>query len=345
MGRNAYDDPKFFEGYRRMREGPASANELIEQPALRECLPPLEGLRVLELGCGMGQLSLRLAEGGASRVLATDASERMLGVARRERPHASIEYRLVPMEDLDLAPESFDLVAGSLSVHYVADHAALVRKVAGWLVPGGLFVYSVEHPTKTAPKDPAKDWVRNAEGEALHWPLSDYGEEGPREQNWFAEGVVKHHRKLSTMLNDLVAAGMAVERVEEPEEVPATDGADPPSPRTVIGPRSSSWSAPSPPEDALRGHPCRGKTPPAMPAVVAAPWGRTRATSSPSATRGDPTPAPRRGRRSGSGRSRARRLAARPGARGRAAPRAALAVRGASTARTCAGRSTRPPRP
>ena len=231
MGRNAYDDPKFFEGYRRMREGPASANELIEQPALRECLPPLEGLRVLELGCGMGQLSLRLAEGGASRVLATDASERMLGVARRERPHASIEYRLVPMEDLDLAPESFDLVAGSLSVHYVADHAALVRKVAGWLVPGGLFVYSVEHPTKTAPKDPAKDWVRNAEGEALHWPLSDYGEEGPREQNWFAEGVVKHHRKLSTMLNDLVAAGMAVERVEEPEEVPATDGDGPAFPQ------------------------------------------------------------------------------------------------------------------
>lgn len=227
MGRNVYDDPGFFEGYRRMREGPASANELIEQPALRACLPPLEGLRVLELGCGMGQLSLHLAEGGASRVLATDASERMLEVARRERPHGSVEYVLRPMELLEFEPGGFDLVVGSLSVHYVADHAALARKVSGWLAPGGGFVYSVEHPTKTAPKDPEKGWVRDAGGEALYWPLSDYGEEGPREQNWFAEGVVKHHRKLSTLLNDLVAAGIAVERVEEPEEVPAAEGTGP----------------------------------------------------------------------------------------------------------------------
>jgi hypothetical protein len=56
---------------------------------------------------------------------------------------------------------------------------------------------------------------------------------------------------------------------------------------------------------------------------------------------GDPTPAPRRGRRPGSGRSRVRRPAARPGALGRVAPRAGLAVRGASKARTVVGRSTR----
>jgi hypothetical protein len=80
-------------------------------------------------------------------------------------------------------------------------------------------VYSVEHPMKTAPKDRAKDWARDAEGKELYWPLSGYCEEGLREENWYAEGVVKHHRKLSSMLNDLVAAGMGIERIEEPEEV------------------------------------------------------------------------------------------------------------------------------
>jgi hypothetical protein len=54
---------------------------------------------------------------------------------------------------------------------------------------------------------------------------------GPREQKWFAEGVVKYHHKLSTMLNDLVAAGMPVERIEEPEEGPATQGAGPAFPQ------------------------------------------------------------------------------------------------------------------
>jgi hypothetical protein len=49
--------------------------------------------------------------------------------------------------------------------------------------------------------------------------LSDYGEESPREEEWFAGSVVKHHRKLSSMINDLIASGMAIERVEEPEEL------------------------------------------------------------------------------------------------------------------------------
>ncbi len=57
------------------------------------------------------------------------------------------------------------------------------------------------------------------EGNELYWPLDGYCEEGPRKQNWYAEGVVKHHRKLSSMLNDLVTSGMVIERVEEPEEV------------------------------------------------------------------------------------------------------------------------------
>lgn len=228
MKHDIYDDPQFFEGYRRMREDPDSANEIIEQPALRACLPSLEGLEVLELGCGMGHLSLYLAEAGAARVLATDASERMLAVARSERAHERVEYRLCSMEDLELRAESFYLVASSLSVHYVADHAALVAKVARWLRPGGRFVYSVEHPFKTAPENPDKGWVGDdAEDEGFHWPLRGYCEEGVREQNWYAESVVKYHRKLSSMLNDLAAYGMVVERVEEPEEVLKPGRAEP----------------------------------------------------------------------------------------------------------------------
>ena len=219
MGQNFYDDRRFFEEYRRRRNDPDTINNLVEQPALRACLPPLERFDILELGCGMGHLSLHLAKSGARRVLATDVSQRMLAVAKSDRPHGRIEYRLCAMEDIESPPASFDLVVGSLSVHYVADHAAFVKKVARWLRPGGRFVYSVEHPIKTAPRDPDKDWIRDADGNELSWPVSGYGEEGPREQNWIAGSVVKHHIKLSTMLNDLISAGMTVERVEEPEEV------------------------------------------------------------------------------------------------------------------------------
>ena len=62
-------------------------------------------------------------------------------------------------------------------------------------------------------------------------------------------------------------------------------------------------------------------------------------------TAGNPTSAPRRCRRFGCCRPRVCRLAARLGVRGRATPQDVLAVRGARTARTSAGRSTRPPLP
>ena len=217
MKYNAYDDPEFFEGYRRMRESQASANELIEQPALRNCLPPLEGLEILEFGCGMGHLSLHLAEQGASRVLATDASEKMLEVAREERPQERIEYLLCAMEELQLPRSSFDLVVSSLAVHYVEDYATLVRSVAGWLRSSGWFVFSVEHPMKTAPRNPSVDWVKDAQGRT-HWPVDGYCEEGARERSWFAEGIVKYHRKIATLVNTLVTARLVIKRVEEPEE-------------------------------------------------------------------------------------------------------------------------------
>lgn len=158
-----------------------------------------------------------MAEQGASRVLATDASERMLWVARSERPHPRIEYLTRAMEDLDPPLASFDLVASSLAMHYVADYASLVRSVASWLRSGGWFVFSVEHPMKTAPKGPGVDWVEDEEGRA-HWPVDGYCEEGARERSWLAGSIVKHHRKVATLVNTLVNAGLVVRRLEEPAE-------------------------------------------------------------------------------------------------------------------------------
>jgi len=147
---NIYDDPRFFHGYSRMREEGGGLNEVLEQPVLGSCLPPLSDLTVLDVGCGMGQLAFRCAEAGAVRVVACDISEKMLEVARRERTHPRITYVRRAAEDLDFPPGTFDLVVSSFALHYVADYARLVRRVADWLRPEGRFVYSVEHPIATA---------------------------------------------------------------------------------------------------------------------------------------------------------------------------------------------------
>lgn len=131
-------------------------------------------------------------------MLATDVSEKMLAVARNERAHEQIDYSLRAIEDIDAPPASFDLVVGSFAVHYVEDYRALVRRVEGWLRSGGHFVYSIEHPMATAPRDPERSWVTDAEGAKIFWPLSGYCEEGRREQAWYVEGIIARSRPWST---------------------------------------------------------------------------------------------------------------------------------------------------
>ncbi len=53
MPQNIYDDPVFFAGYSELRRTERGRNAALEQPALERLLPRvLDGLRVLDLGCG-----------------------------------------------------------------------------------------------------------------------------------------------------------------------------------------------------------------------------------------------------------------------------------------------------
>lgn len=63
-------------------------------------------------------------------------------------------------------------------------------------------------------------WVKDEEGRKLYWCIDNYGNEGTREQTWFINGVIKYHRKLSTLLNGLMDQGFVVERVLVPEATP-----------------------------------------------------------------------------------------------------------------------------
>lgn len=120
---------------------------------------------MLDLGCGAGQLAFHLAKAGAEEVVAIDASERMLEVARSRRAHPRVAYRLMTMEEGNFDAGSFDAVVSSLSLHYVRDYAGLVRRIARWLRPEGLLVLSTEHPIFTA-RATAEGWIVDSEGHA-----------------------------------------------------------------------------------------------------------------------------------------------------------------------------------
>jgi len=212
MPQNIYDNPDFFRGYnqlRRSREGLAGAPEW---QVLRMMLPPMQGLRVLDLGCGFGAFSRWAREMGAQRVVGVDLSEKMLDRARALTPNSGVSYYRADVENPGLADASFDLVYSSLVLHYIQDFAAMCDTIRRLLIPGGSFVFSVEHPLYTAPSNPG--WQTNPDGSKI-WSLNEYLVEGRRVTDWIAPGVVKYHRTVASYLNNLLEYGFRIVRIEE----------------------------------------------------------------------------------------------------------------------------------
>jgi len=219
MAQNIYDRPDFFAGYSQLTRSVDGLSGAVEWPALRSLLPDLAGLEVVDLGCGFGWFCRWAKERGAAEVLGLDVSERMLARAR-SWPDAGIRYEVADLEQLELSPALFDLAYSSLALHYVENLASLFATVHGALVPGGCFVFSIEHPIYMAPARPG--WSVDADGRRT-WPVDGYFVEGPRTTDWLAQGVVKHHRTLGTTLNLLIRSGFQVEHVDEfcpsPEQI------------------------------------------------------------------------------------------------------------------------------
>jgi SAM-dependent methyltransferase len=205
-GQNVYDDPEFFAAYQRMREAEAGINAAVEEPALRALLPDVTGTRVVDLGCGDGRLCRYLAELGAANVLGVDPSARMLALARQRTSDRRVHYEQAFAEDFVLPPGTVGLVVSSFALHYVADLAALLNKVSSWLSRGGLFVASMEHPVITAAPEA---------GRSLG-VVDRYFDEGQRVTQWLTNGVIKHHRTVSTIVNAVIDAGLTIERLDEP---------------------------------------------------------------------------------------------------------------------------------
>jgi 2-polyprenyl-6-hydroxyphenyl methylase/3-demethylubiquinone-9 3-methyltransferase len=107
-------------------------------PKARKCL---QGLRVLDIGCGAGILCEPLCRLGAA-VVGADPAEANIAAARLHARSGglAIDYRATTAEALAGAGETFDMVLAMEVVEHVADLAAFVRCCAGMVAPGGLMI-------------------------------------------------------------------------------------------------------------------------------------------------------------------------------------------------------------
>ncbi len=179
-------------------------------------LGPLAGARVLEIGAGAAQGSRYAAAQGA-QVVATDLSGGMLAQGVR------IDRRIgrhTPMVQCDavalpLADESFDVVFTAYgAVPFVADSARLMREARRVLRPGGRFVFSTSHPIRWAFPD-----VPGPQGliaEHSYFDRSPYVERDDHGQVVYVE----HHRTMGDRVREIVAAGLELRDLVEPDWPP-----------------------------------------------------------------------------------------------------------------------------
>lgn len=136
----------------------------------------------------------------------------MLFKAREFPIDSEITYLQADLETIELPPLAYEVVYSSLTFHYLKGLPRLITQVYQTLRPGGSIIFSVEHPIYTSPQDPKFSETR--EGKKI-WQLDGYLYEGERQTNWFAEGVIKQHRTISSYVTMLLEAGFQLTAINE----------------------------------------------------------------------------------------------------------------------------------
>lgn len=215
-----YDNEIFFEAYAKMPRSIDGLSSAGEWHQLRPLFPPLDGKKVLDLGCGYGWHCKYAAEQGAVRVLGLDLSRKMIEAAKMRNADERIAYRVCGIDEYEYPENTWDCVVSNLALHYIENIELIFQKVYRTLKRDGIFLFNIEHPVFTA--GVGQDWIYSDEGKPKYWPVDHYFIPGERHTHFLGCNVVKQHHTLTQILMGLLKNGfelIAVEEAEPPKEM------------------------------------------------------------------------------------------------------------------------------
>lgn len=188
--------------------------EAVLDPAILTLLGHVEGVRVLDVGCGEGRFCRILRQQGAS-VIGLDPTTPLLEEARRRDPDGT--YVEGHAEKLPFENETFDVVISYVALIDVADYRQAIREMARVAKPGGRLV--VANLNSFATSVPS-GWVRDGEGNRLHFPVDNYSQERPEWVEWAGIRIINWHRPLSAYMSAYLECGLVLKSFQEPVPSP-----------------------------------------------------------------------------------------------------------------------------
>ena len=171
--------------------------------------------RVLDVGCGDGQITRLLAEHGAT-VVALDPTWNQISVAAARAIGATDAYVRGPADQLPFADASFDAAVACLVFEHIDAVDAAIAELARVVAPGGRFAFFLNHPLL---QTPGSGWIDDhmIDPPEQYWRIGPYLVEAESvEQVELGVYIRFIHRPLSRYLNTLFEHGFVLERMLEP---------------------------------------------------------------------------------------------------------------------------------
>lgn len=186
-------------------------NVHYERPGVISLLPPVEGLHILDAGCGSGWYAEYLVEHNAV-VTAVDVSPKLTAMTRKRLHNRAKVLQADLGRPLEFAQDSsFDLVLCPLVMHYLENWHAVFAEFHRVLKPFGLLIFSTHHPFM----------------DFQQFQTESYFKKELIEDEWSTGKVRYYRRPLTDMIAALAESGFVVEKILEPQPTPAFQQADP----------------------------------------------------------------------------------------------------------------------
>ena len=174
--------------------------------------------RVLDVGCGEGQVARLAVARGAATVVGVDPTWAQVGVAAARGGGPA--YARADAAGLPFADRSFDAVVACLVFEHIRDVDRAIAEVARVLQPGGRFLFFLNHPLLQTPNS---GWIDDQilDPPEQYWRIGEYLVEDETieevEKGVFIPFI---HRPLSRYVNALADAGLLLQHMEEPGPPP-----------------------------------------------------------------------------------------------------------------------------